>query len=121
MANRTDKAALDIHGTNPQFLVEKIIRTRIYASLYWKEECFALTAATIVDKVRGGGERERARERTKSERTSESERANERERKSERTKARAGKREGTGARANERAKARERTRKGARARKHEED
>ena len=48
MANRTDKAAVDIHGTNPQFLVEKIVRTRIYASLYWKEDCFALTAATVI-------------------------------------------------------------------------
>jgi hypothetical protein len=55
MANRTDKAAVDIHGTNPQFLVEKIIRERIYASMFWKEECFALTAATIIDKVRRGG------------------------------------------------------------------
>ena len=63
MANRTDKAAVDIHGTNPQFLVEKIVRTRIYASLYWKEDCFALTAATVIDKVcaparsPGGGDR----------------------------------------------------------------
>jgi len=52
MANRTDKAALDIHGTNPQFLVEKIIRLRIYDSRYWKEDCFALTAATVINKVR---------------------------------------------------------------------
>ena len=51
MANRTDKAALDIHGTNPQFLVEKIIRLRIYDSRYWKEDCFALTAATVINKV----------------------------------------------------------------------
>ncbi|RWS00356.1 pre-mRNA-splicing factor 38A-like protein, partial [Dinothrombium tinctorium] len=38
------------HGTNPQYLVEKIIRTRIYESRYWKEECFALNAELIVDK-----------------------------------------------------------------------
>ena len=43
MANRTDKSAGDIHGRNPQFLVEKIIRSRIYESKYWKEHCFALT------------------------------------------------------------------------------
>lgn len=49
MANRTVKDAHSIHGTNPQYLVEKIIRTRIYESKYWKEECFGLT-----------GERERA-------------------------------------------------------------
>ncbi|KAK6021017.1 PRP38 family protein, partial [Ostertagia ostertagi] len=29
--------------TNPQFLVEKIIRQRIYDSKYWKESCFALS------------------------------------------------------------------------------
>lgn len=50
MANRTVKDAHSIHGTNPQYLVEKIIRTRIYESKYWKEECFGLT-----------GERDRAR------------------------------------------------------------
>ena len=43
MANRTVKDANSIHGTNPQYLVEKIIRTRIYESKYWKEECFGLT------------------------------------------------------------------------------
>ncbi|NXR11260.1 PR38A factor, partial [Semnornis frantzii] len=32
MANRTVKDAHSIHGTNPQYLVEKIIRTRIYES-----------------------------------------------------------------------------------------
>ena len=43
MANRTAKDAKSIKGTNPQYLVEKIIRTRIYDSKYWKEECFGLT------------------------------------------------------------------------------
>ncbi|KAJ3157615.1 hypothetical protein HDU86_003267 [Geranomyces michiganensis] len=51
MANRTVTEATNIHGTNPQFLIEKIIRTRIYDSLYWKESCFALTAETIIDKA----------------------------------------------------------------------
>ncbi|KAF2350005.1 Pre-mRNA-splicing factor 38 C-terminal [Trinorchestia longiramus] len=51
MANRTVKDASSIHGTNPQYLVEKIIRTRIYDSKYWKEECFALTAELLVDKA----------------------------------------------------------------------
>jgi hypothetical protein len=50
------KLADAIHGTNPQvhaplcelgkankqFLVEKVIRARIYDSLYWKEHCFSL-------------------------------------------------------------------------------
>jgi len=51
MANRTVKDAQTIKGTNPQYLIEKIIRTRIYDSQYWKEECFALTAELVVDKA----------------------------------------------------------------------
>ncbi|KAF7648090.1 hypothetical protein LDENG_00162140 [Lucifuga dentata] len=51
MANRTVKDANSIHGTNPQYLVEKITRTRIYESKYWKEECFGLTAELVVDKA----------------------------------------------------------------------
>ena len=51
MANRTVKDAHTVHGTNPQYLVEKIIRSRVYESRYWKEECFAVTAELIVDKV----------------------------------------------------------------------
>ena len=43
MANRTVKDATSIKGTNPQYLVEKIIRSRIYESRFWKEQCFALT------------------------------------------------------------------------------
>lgn len=51
MANRTVKEAKNIHGTNPQYLIEKIIRSRIYDSKYWKEQCFALTAELLVDKA----------------------------------------------------------------------
>lgn len=43
MANRTVKEAATVKGTNPQYLVEKIIRSRIYDSKFWKEDCFALT------------------------------------------------------------------------------
>ncbi|KAK0404204.1 hypothetical protein QR680_017340 [Steinernema hermaphroditum] len=50
MANRTVKEAATVKGTNPQYLVEKIIRTRIYDSLYWKEQCFGLSAEDLVDK-----------------------------------------------------------------------
>ncbi|OTF71021.1 pre-mRNA-splicing factor 38A-like protein, partial [Euroglyphus maynei] len=50
MANKTVKDALTVHGTNPQYLIEKIIRTRIYECRYWKEECFGLTAELVVDK-----------------------------------------------------------------------
>ena len=45
MANRTQKEAKSVRGTNPQYLVEKIIRTRAYDTRYWKEECFALTGS----------------------------------------------------------------------------
>jgi len=51
MANRTVKDAHTVHGTNPQYLVEKIIRARIYECKYWKEECFALTSELLVDKA----------------------------------------------------------------------
>nr|CAG4644318.1 EOG090X0DXI [Lepidurus arcticus] len=51
MANRTVKEAVAIKGTNPQYLVEKIVRSRIYDSRFWKEECFALTAELLVDKA----------------------------------------------------------------------
>lgn len=40
-----------IHGQNPAYLVEKIIRERILESLYWKEQCFGLTAATLCDRA----------------------------------------------------------------------
>ncbi|TDH71764.1 hypothetical protein CCR75_001794 [Bremia lactucae] len=49
--NATDPSAQSVHGVNPQSLVEKIMRNRIYASIYWKEECFGLTAETLVDKA----------------------------------------------------------------------
>ena len=43
MANRTVSDAKTVKGTNPQYLVEKIIRSRIYENKYWKEQCFALS------------------------------------------------------------------------------
>ncbi|KAG7383135.1 Pre-mRNA-splicing factor 38A [Phytophthora pseudosyringae] len=49
--NATDPGAQSVHGVNPQTLVEKIMRNRIYASTYWKEQCFGLTAETLVDKA----------------------------------------------------------------------
>jgi hypothetical protein len=49
--NSTDPTAASVHGTNPQNLVEKILRMRIYAHAYWKEHCFALSAETLVDKA----------------------------------------------------------------------
>jgi len=49
MANTTVRGAQAIHGQNPQFLVETVIRNRIYESAYWKEYCFALTAESLID------------------------------------------------------------------------
>ncbi|OAF69654.1 Pre-mRNA-splicing factor 38A [Intoshia linei] len=51
MSNRTVKDAVSIKSTNPQYLIEKIIRCRVYNSRYWKEDCFALTSELLVDKA----------------------------------------------------------------------
>eukprot|EP01101_Sappina_pedata_P000722 TRINITY_DN10914_c0_g1_i1.p1 TRINITY_DN10914_c0_g1~~TRINITY_DN10914_c0_g1_i1.p1 ORF type:complete len:347 (-),score=95.79 TRINITY_DN10914_c0_g1_i1:78-1118(-) len=51
MSNRTDPIATSIHGSNPQFLIEKITRLRIQENLYWKDQCFGLTAETLVDRA----------------------------------------------------------------------
>jgi pre-mRNA-splicing factor 38A len=34
-----------------QNLIEKIVRTKIYASVYWKEHCFGLSAEALIDKA----------------------------------------------------------------------
>ncbi|WVQ83065.1 hypothetical protein IAT38_005203 [Cryptococcus sp. DSM 104549] len=47
----TTRGPTAIHGSNPQYLIEKVIRARVYDSLYWKEQCFALTAESIIDKA----------------------------------------------------------------------
>eukprot|EP01138_Halocafeteria_seosinensis_P007250 gb/GECG01007413.1/.p1 GENE.gb/GECG01007413.1/~~gb/GECG01007413.1/.p1 ORF type:complete len:400 (+),score=44.55 gb/GECG01007413.1/:1-1200(+) len=49
--NTTDPLARSVHGTNPQNLVEKILRVRIHNSFYWKAHCFALTAETLLEKA----------------------------------------------------------------------
>jgi hypothetical protein len=49
MANATDPTARSVHGTNPQFLVERITRDKIYAMTFWKERCFGVSAAALVD------------------------------------------------------------------------
>ncbi|KAF9193427.1 hypothetical protein BGZ50_007499 [Haplosporangium sp. Z 11] len=51
MDNKTVRDAIQIHGTDPQFLIEKILRTRIYESTYWKESCFGLTESSIIEKA----------------------------------------------------------------------
>lgn len=60
MAHSADaKRALDergytgtlIHGDNPLKLFEKAVRDRIVDSYYWKEQCFGLNAATLLDRA----------------------------------------------------------------------
>ncbi|CAO1617781.1 unnamed protein product [Jaminaea pallidilutea] len=51
MANATVRNHQSVHGTNPQFLISKVIRSRIYDSLYWKKDCFALTSASLLDRA----------------------------------------------------------------------
>lgn len=51
MANVTDPLARSVHGTNPQNLIEYITRQKIYDSLYWKEECFGLSALDVATKA----------------------------------------------------------------------
>ncbi|CAH7684046.1 PRP38 family-domain-containing protein, partial [Phakopsora pachyrhizi] len=50
-ANTTAKGATSIHGTNPQFLIDKVLRSRIYDCQYWKEYCFGLTAESLIDRA----------------------------------------------------------------------
>eukprot|EP00201_Polytomella_parva_P015238 CAMPEP_0175068512 /NCGR_PEP_ID=MMETSP0052_2-20121109/17713_1 /TAXON_ID=51329 ORGANISM="Polytomella parva, Strain SAG 63-3" /NCGR_SAMPLE_ID=MMETSP0052_2 /ASSEMBLY_ACC=CAM_ASM_000194 /LENGTH=469 /DNA_ID=CAMNT_0016335549 /DNA_START=44 /DNA_END=1453 /DNA_ORIENTATION=+ len=51
MANTTDPFAKSVHGTNPQNLIEYIVRSKILQTIYWKEECFALTAESLLEKA----------------------------------------------------------------------
>ena len=40
-----------IRGQNPASLIEEALRNRITQSLYWKEQCFGLNAATLLDRA----------------------------------------------------------------------
>lgn len=40
-----------VHGLDPVNLLEKILRDRIRESIYWKEQCFALTAESLIDRA----------------------------------------------------------------------
>ncbi|KAH9844734.1 pre-mRNA-splicing factor 38-like [Teratosphaeria destructans] len=60
MSHQADaKRALDergysgtlLHGDNPLKLFEKAVRDRIVDSYYWKEQCFGLNAATLLDRA----------------------------------------------------------------------
>lgn len=51
MANLTDPLIRSLQGTDPQNLMEYIVRQKIYDGRYWKEECFGLNSADVVDKA----------------------------------------------------------------------
>ncbi|KAL1301461.1 hypothetical protein AAFC00_005711 [Neodothiora populina] len=40
-----------VRGQNPLLLFEKAVRDRIIDSYYWKEQCFGLNAATLLDRA----------------------------------------------------------------------
>lgn len=40
-----------IRGQNPALLLETAVRDRVTDSLYWKEQCFGLNAATLLDRA----------------------------------------------------------------------
>ena len=49
--NATASMAEMVHGTNPQFLIEKITRLKIYECDFWKQHCFGLNEETILEKA----------------------------------------------------------------------
>ncbi|CAJ1963159.1 unnamed protein product [Cylindrotheca closterium] len=51
MANVTDPLIAAVSGTDPQNLMEYITRQKIYDSRFWKEECFGLSAADVIEKA----------------------------------------------------------------------
>lgn len=53
MANRTDPTANTAHGIDPQRLFDALTRDRIYASAYWREECFGLSVAGVATRAAG--------------------------------------------------------------------
>lgn len=40
-----------LNCTALQNLVEKIVREKIYQTVFWKEKCFALTAETLIEQA----------------------------------------------------------------------
>lgn len=50
MANRTDPFVNSVSGSDPQNCLEYITRQRIYDCRYWKEVCFGLNVADVLEK-----------------------------------------------------------------------
>ncbi|VEU41394.1 unnamed protein product [Pseudo-nitzschia multistriata] len=51
MANVTDPLIKSIQGSDPQNLMEYITRQKIYDSRFWKEQCFGLTVADVMERA----------------------------------------------------------------------
>ena len=51
MANVTDPLIKSVQGSDPQNLMEYITRQKIYDSRFWKEECFGLTSADVMERA----------------------------------------------------------------------
>lgn len=51
MANVSDPLVNALSGSDPQNLMEYITRQKIYDSRYWKEQCFGLTVADVLEKA----------------------------------------------------------------------
>mmetsp|Transcript_405 Transcript_405/g.589 ORF Transcript_405/g.589 Transcript_405/m.589 type:complete len:346 (-) Transcript_405:43-1080(-) len=51
MANVTDPLIRTAQGTDPQNMMEYITRQKIYDSRFWKEDCFGLSAADVIEKA----------------------------------------------------------------------
>lgn len=51
MANVTDPLIKSIQGSDPQNLMEYITRQKIYDSRFWKEECFGLNVADVMERA----------------------------------------------------------------------
>ena len=51
MANVSDPHSSSLSGSDPQNLLEYITRQKIYDSRFWKEECFGLTVADVLEKA----------------------------------------------------------------------
>lgn len=51
MANVTDPLINALSGSDPQNLMEYITRQKIYDGRFWKEECFGLTVADVLEKA----------------------------------------------------------------------
>jgi len=49
MANLTHVDARNVHGTNPQYLIEKITLSKVWESRYWKEKLFAVNSEDLVE------------------------------------------------------------------------